>query len=121
MRCRVERAGEPGDEIVRAERVRVERTANAEGPGQRSRQLHHILRKYVYIHVVERLRRSDGECFGGSRRDAINKLRKGRIGDQWCRVSREVVIVQPEPPGADTGLDLVLASRPGKTVVQLEA
>ena len=121
VRNRVERARQPRHGVVRIQRIRIVRSADAEGPGQRARHLPGVLRVEIQIEEVVRLRIRQRKCLRRGRRNAVDELRQGRVGDQRNHAFAEIIIVQPEDPAVGSEAKFVRADGPRQIVVDEEA
>ncbi len=103
------------------ERIRIERVAKADGPGQLRSQLPGILRVEIEIQKVEWFvgRGRESFCRGG--RDSVNKLRQRGVGDRGNAAFAEIVIVQAEDSGVGSEAEFVRAVAPGQIVVDEKA
>ena len=121
MRNRIEGAGEPRDFVMRTQRIRVERVANADRPRQRWLELPRILRVQIEIQEVERLVRGKRERLRCRRRDAVDELRQRRVRDGRNATLAEIVVIQAKYSGVRSKPDFVRAVAPGQIVVDEQA
>src|SRR5208282_2367762 len=103
---------------MRIQRIRVERVAQPESPGELGGDPPGVLRVDIEVQEAKRFVRGQRKRLRRGRSHSIDELGQRGIGYRGDASFAEIVIVQSENPGVRSEPQLVAPVAPGQVVVQ---
>src|SRR5258708_18807598 len=109
MRDGIERSCQPGNALMRIQRIGIKCISYPEGPRQLLGHLPSVLCVEIEIEEVEGFVCRGGESLRRRRCDSIDVLRQGGVSHGWDRSLSEVIVVQAKKSGIRSQPDFVIA------------